>query len=113
MSDRRQKIKRKKTRKKARFYIIIGVVFFSLFVYGRNIIILSSQNRALKQEQKELIEQRDDLKEKLKSVNSKDYIKEQARKQLRLLDPDEKIFLYEEENSKNKQTSKDDDKSKD
>lgn len=79
--------------------MIVGVVVVSLFTYGRNIFILASQNRALKQEQKELIEQRDDLKEKLKSVNSKDYIKDQARKQLRLLDPDEKIFLYEEESS--------------
>ena len=53
----------------------------------------------------ELIEQRKELKIELRNVNSKEYIEEQARKQLRLVDPDEILFVFP--NEKDKDNAKD------
>ena len=85
--------------------IIAAVVLLLLAASVRNIIKLELENRRLKNKQKELIEQRKELKIELRNVNSKEYIEEQARKQLRLVDPDEILFVFP--NEKDKDNAKD------
>lgn len=80
--------------------IIVAVVLLLLAASVRNIVKLELENRRLKNKQKELIEQRKELKIELKNVNSKEYIEEQARKQLRLVDPDEILFVFPSEKDK-------------
>ena len=78
------------------FILVIGLT------YGRKIIRLQAENRALKQQQQELKEEQSRLTKELKNINSKDYIQEQARKKLRLLNKDEIMFIFkEEEDGKN------------
>ena len=85
--------------------IIAAVVLLLLAASVRNIVKLELENRRLKNKQKELIEQRKELKIELRNVNSKEYIEEQARKQLRLVDPDEILFVFP--NEKDKDNAKD------
>ena len=85
--------------------IIVAVVLLLLAASVRNIVKLELENRRLKHKQKELIEQRKELKIELRNVNSKEYIEEQARKQLRLVDPDEILFVFP--NEKDKDNAKD------
>lgn len=73
------------------FILVIGVT------YGRKIIRLKAENRALKQQQQELKEEQSRLTKELKNINSKDYIQEQARKKLRLLNKDEIMFIFKDE----------------
>ena len=80
--------------------IIVAVVLLLLAASVRNIVKLELENRRLKHKQKELIEQRKELKIELRNVNSKEYIEEQARKQLRLVDPDEILFVFPNEKDK-------------
>ena len=80
--------------------IIVAVVLLLLAASVRNIVKLELENRRLKNKQKELIEQRKELKIELNNVNSKEYIEEQARKQLRLVDPDEILFVFPSEKDK-------------
>ena len=80
--------------------VIAAVVLLLLAASVRNIVKLELENRRLKNKQKELIEQRKELKIELKNVNSKEYIEEQARKQLRLVDPDEILFVFPSEKDK-------------
>ena len=86
--------------------IIAAVVLLLLAASVRDIVKLELENRRLRNKQKELIEQRKELQIELKNVNSKEYIEEQARKQLRLVDPDEILFVFpnekEKDNAKNK-----------
>lgn len=104
----RKKVNRKKYRTKGLFskpanrrnLIIAAVVLLLLAASVRNIVKLEIENRRLKNKQKELIEQRKELKIELKNVNSKEYIEEQARKQLRLVDPDEILFVFPNEKEK-------------
>ena len=84
---------------------LIIVVLLLLAASVRNIVKLELENRRLKHKQKELIEQRKELKIELRNVNSKEYIEEQARKQLRLVDPDEILFVFP--NEKDKDNAKD------
>ena len=83
--------------------IIVAVVLLLLAASVRNIVKLELENRRLKH--KQLIEQRKELKIELRNVNSKEYIEEQARKQLRLVDPDEILFVFP--NEKDKDNAKD------
>ena len=64
---------------------------------GKDIVRLKAENRALKKQQVALEKQRDELKEELKSTNDQEYIREQAKKQLRLLNPGEILFTFEDE----------------
>lgn len=76
----------------------VVAVFVLVFcaTYGRKIYKLKEENRALKQQQEELKEEQSRLTKELKNINSKDYIKEQAREKLRLLDKDEILFIFRE-----------------
>ncbi len=80
--------------------IIIAIILTVLLIlsnYIVNIVSLTIENRKLRAQQEKLVEERDRLKSKLKNVDSPDYIEEQARKQLRLMNPNEIIFLFDEE----------------
>ena len=75
-----------------------------LTMCGKEIIRLKSENIKLKQEKQELIEERDDLEKELEKVDDPEYIKDQARKQLKLLDPGEILFLFGDEEPAEEET---------
>ena len=77
----------------------IGVFVLLVTLFGRDIVRLKAENRALRKQQIALEKQRDELKEELKNANDQEYIREQARKQLRLLNPGEILFTFEDENA--------------
>ncbi|MBQ6623398.1 MAG: septum formation initiator family protein, partial [Mogibacterium sp.] len=58
---------------------------------------LKAENIALQKQQKELEEERDRLREEVENSGNREYVQEQARKQLRLLNPGELIFTFEDE----------------
>lgn len=69
---------------------IIAVVSISIF----NIVSLKQEQKEIKKQQQELKEQRAQLQEELEQLNDPDYIEEQARAQLRLVMPGEKIYVF-------------------
>ena len=85
------------SRKQRIIAVILAVLLVLLFAYGRPIIKLRIENKQLQEQNEELTKEKSAKAKELKNVHSKDYIKEQARKQLRLLDKDEKIFIFEED----------------
>lgn len=76
---------------------VLAVLLVLFLVYGRPIIKLRMEKTQLEKQNQELTEERSAKAKELKNVHSKDYIQEQARKQLRLLNKDEKIFMFEED----------------
>ena len=90
--------KKQVNRKRSGIIIAVAAVIVVLFImYGAPIIKLKMENAELKKQNAELQEEKEAKTEELKNVNSKDYIMEQARKQLRLLQKDEKIYTFEED----------------
>lgn len=75
------------------------VLLFS-FTYIRKIVNLKIQQKELIKQQEQLVAERDRLKAKLKNVNNSEYIAEQARKQLRLVNPDEILFVFDDDEEK-------------
>ena len=70
---------------------------------SREIVRLKAQNYELQKKHAQLEQERDRLTEELNHVGDKEYIKDQARRQLRLLNPGEIMFMFgdeEEENGK-------------
>lgn len=82
---------------KRRTIIILLIAFILMMTMcGRDIVRLKAENRELKKEQIALEQKRDELKEELKQTGESEYIREQARRQLRLLNPGEILFTFEE-----------------
>lgn len=95
---RRKRIRKKRGRSKRRNVVLMVIVFAVLLTMcSREIVRLQAENRALKKQHAELEQERDRLTKELSAVGDKEYIKEQARKQLRLLDPGEIMFIFEDE----------------
>lgn len=114
---RRKSVGRKRRRKALSLIVFIAVFAMLASMFGKDIIRLKAENRALKKQQLALEMQRDELQEELKVTNSQDYIREQAKKQLNLLNPGEILFTFDEEepeeNAENAEESKDTEKSED
>ena len=98
ISARRKKIAAAQRRRK-RLTVVLVIVAFALLgvMCGKDIVRLKAENRALKKQHAELEKQRDALKEELKNTGKQEYIRDQARKQLRLLNPGEILFTFGDE----------------
>ena len=98
ISARRKKIAVAQRRRK-RLTVVLVIVAFALLgvMCGKDIVRLKAENRALKKQHAELEKQRDALKEELKNTGKQEYIRDQARKQLRLLNPGEILFTFGDE----------------
>ena len=94
---RRRLTKRSNTRKKRRTTVMIILVFAVLLTMcSREIVKLKAQNYELQKQHAQLEQERDRLTKELGRVGDKEYIKEQARKQLKLLDPGEIMFVFDD-----------------
>lgn len=98
VSERRKRIRKKQTRKK-RLTVLVMVLSFAFLatMCGKDIVRLKAENRALRKQQAALQKERDELKAELESTSEQEYIRDQARKQLRLLNPGELLFIFEDE----------------
>jgi len=98
IAERKRKQKKRVARRKSLILIsMILILSMLLTMCGREIIRLKAENLALKRQQQELTAERDRLRVELKNVSKKEYIKDQARKQLRLLDPGEIMFIFDDD----------------
>ncbi|MBR3330430.1 MAG: septum formation initiator family protein [Mogibacterium sp.] len=99
---RRQNAVRMRRRKM--LMLITFIITFTLLatMCGKDIVRLKAENRALRRQQVALEQQRDELQEELKKTNNQEYIREQAKKQLKLLNPGEILFTFEEEEAEDK-----------
>ena len=97
LEERRRSRKAKQTRKK-RLTVLLMVLVFALLatMCGKDIVRLKAENVALKRQQAQLRKERDDLKAELESTSEQEYIRDQARRQLRLLNPGELLFIWDE-----------------
>ena len=100
IEERRLRNRQQQKRRKKRNVVIMVLVFAVLLTMcSREIVRLQAENRALKKQHAELEQERDRLAKELGNVGDKEYIKEQARKQLKLLDPGEIMFVFEDGSS--------------
>ena len=100
---RRRAISVRKRRKRVLTLFVIIITFILLATMcGKDIVRLKAENRALRKQQIALEQQRDELQKELKNANNQEYIREQAKKQLRLLNPGEILFTFEEEEAEDK-----------
>ena len=97
IEERRSSVRTKQIRKK-RLTILLMVMVFALLatMCGKDIVRLKAENVALKRQQVALKKERDELKAELESTSEQEYIRDQARKQLRLLNPGELLFVWDE-----------------
>lgn len=91
----------------AAFFLI--AVLMGLTVY--NLVSLSAAEQVELERQEALLKEQARLEEQLLQVNSEEYIEEQARTQLRMIKPGEKIYIVpENDNEEDKQDSEEENK---
>ena len=95
--ERRGRIMTDQIRNK-RMTVLIFVLVFALLatMCGKDIVRLKAENVALKRQQAALKKERDELKAELENTTEQEYIRDQARKQLKLLNPGELLFVWDE-----------------
>ena len=98
IKERRRRHRANQARKK-RLTVLIMVLAFALLatMCGKDIVRLKAENVALKRQQAALKKERDELKAELESTSEQEYIRDQARKQLRLLNPGELLFVWDDQ----------------
>ena len=103
-----------RTRRRKLLTLIIGVIVFAMLatMCGKDIVRLKAENRALKKQQIALEQQRDELQQELKNANDQEYIKKKKKKQLRLLNPGEILFTFDEEEPEEKAETEETEESK-
>lgn len=111
----RQRGRDKNYHKRRRTLIIALIVAAVLAAPIKNIVSLQIEHHRLKKQNQELSAQEKKLQKTLKDVNSDEYISDEARKQLRLVNPDEILFVFpKDDGSKDdKDKTKDDSSQKD
>ncbi len=73
----------------------VVIIFILMVVMSiKNIFDLREEESALKQRNEELLQLKEELNMELDNVNSKEYIEEQARKELKLVRGNELIFYF-------------------
>lgn len=99
--EQRYKVRTAQLRRRKTLTLLVFIVVFAILatMCGKDIVRLKAENIALKKQQVALEKQRDELKEELANVDDPEYIREQARKQLNLLNPGEILFLFDDEQS--------------
>ncbi|ASS41407.1 hypothetical protein AXF21_05655 [Eubacterium minutum ATCC 700079] len=105
MKSREQRRKKKKMHlnmSRLLFRVVIVVLVCVTALSIRKIVLLKIEQSELKEQQKALKEKRTKLKNELKNIDDKNYIEEQARKQLNMVKPGEILYMIEKDRSKGK-----------
>lgn len=83
----------RRTRRRMVYTAIVCSILITIGFSAFNIISLTMERRALRQEQEQLIKTRDELQHELENASSPEYIEQQARTHLRLIKPGEVLYI--------------------
>lgn len=82
-------------------FVVVVVLFVVVTMSIKNVLDLTVEQHELKKENEDLTEQKAALEKEFENINDKNYIEEQARRQLNMVKPGEIVYIIEEEeNSK-------------
>lgn len=84
---------------------LIGVITFSLL----NVISLKKEQREVMQQAEELQQEKERLEKELSEINDPENIEQQARDQLRLIKPGEKLYMFPEEINQSQNSQEEED----
>ena len=100
-SQVRASVKQNRRRRTFIYTAIIVVIIAVVGVSVYNIVSLKQEQKQTRAQQQQLEEKKASLQKKLKELDDSEYVEDQARAQLRLVMPGEKIYVFPSlENSK-------------
>ncbi len=104
-------MKKRKT-KKNKFKLIIYILLAALLIYfataAIKIVNLNAERNRAATENEELQQKKEALELQLENINSPDYIESQARSDLKLIKPNELLFIFPDEADSKKNAVKED-----
>ena len=84
--------------------VVCAVVIILIAYFGMSaikIVNLSKEKEEVAAYNQELLQNKENLQLKLDNINSADYIESQARRDLKLVKPNELLFIFSEKDSDN------------
>lgn len=93
--------RRKKRSVKAVYVVLILIAVVAIGISSFNLISLKAQERQVLAEQKELEEKKADMEKELEKLDDPEYIEKEAREQLKLVMPGEKLYFFPQDNNDN------------
>lgn len=98
-STKKQTLSPKRKAEKRKRMMLLALLFLLVFGYSTyKIIGLLIERNSLKKENQQLTEQKKQLEEDIKHIDSLEYIEKKAREELNLVLPGEIIYVPEQEN---------------
>lgn len=96
-SPRETRKKKKITWNRTRIIKAVVIILVGTFVVlsAKNIISLKLEQKELLEKNHKLTEQKEELSKELNNVDSREYIEKQAREILKMVKPNEKIFVID------------------
>ena len=100
------KINKGRARRKVNYtkIVLCAVVIILIAYFGMSaikIVNLSKEKEEVAAYNQELLQNKENLQLKLDNINSADYIESQARRDLKLVKPNELLFIFSEKDSDN------------
>ena len=89
----------KNIRRRLLYLFVISAILLLVGIQVFNIGGLLREKGELTKDRDALLKEKTRLMEELKNVNSKEYIEQKAREQLRLIKPDEILFIFPGDNA--------------
>jgi len=86
--------KSKHLRRKTIYFLVILMIIAAVAIQIVNIISLNKEKKDLEAEQQNLKKEQARLAEELNNVNSREYVEQQARQQLKLIMPGEILYVF-------------------
>lgn len=94
----RERIRKKNNRKRLLVAVVTLVVVLVVGFSTYGIVEMKMQQKKLITKQEQLKEKKKSLQKELDTVNAREYIEQQARKQLKLILPGETLYMLEKKN---------------
>ncbi len=88
------RLKSKHLRRKTLYALVILMIIAAVTIQVVNIISLNKEKKNLEAEQQNLKKEQARLEEELNNVNSREYVEQQARQQLKLIMPGEILYVF-------------------
>lgn len=88
--------KSKHLRRKTLYALVILMIIAAVAIQVFNILSLNQEKKDLEAEQQNLKKEQAKLEEELNNVNSREYVEQQARQQLKLIMPGEILYVFPE-----------------
>ncbi len=94
---RRMELRKRRNKQRLAIACAAAIIIVALGISAGRILVLKHDLHVANKQKQEYIEEKEQLQEDLKEIDDKSNLEEQARNQMRLIRPDETLYIFPED----------------